>query len=109
MATKQNTARTKTATNCCDGDCCDSGCGCRSPNTMDCCRVEAVVSLDARGQMVLPKDVREKAGFRPDEKLAVVSWQRGEQVCCVTLQRADDLADVVRDRFGPLLSSRRSR
>jgi antitoxin PrlF len=72
---------------------------------MDCCRVEAVVSLDARGQMVLPKDVRERAGFRPNEKLAVVSWQRGDEVCCVTLQRADDLAEIVRRRYGPLLGA----
>jgi antitoxin PrlF len=72
---------------------------------MDICRVEAVVSLDARGQMVLPKDVRERAGFGPEQKLAVVSWQRGDQVCCVTLQRSDDLAEMVRRRYGPLLST----
>jgi AbrB family looped-hinge helix DNA binding protein len=74
---------------------------------MDGCRVEAVVSLDPRGQMVLPKDVREKAGFRPNEKLAVVTWEQNDRVCCVTLQRADDLAEVVRRRYGPLLSGAR--
>jgi antitoxin PrlF len=73
----------------------------------DSCRVESVVSLDPRGQMVLPKDVREKAGFGPHEKLAVVSWTRGSEVCCVTLQRADDLADLVRRRYGPLLANAR--
>jgi antitoxin PrlF len=75
---------------------------------MDGCRVEAVVGLDARGQMVLPKDVRERAGFGPDEKLAVVSWERGGQVCCVSLQRAEDLAEAVRRRYGPVLSGARA-
>ena len=30
----------------------------------DCCKVQAVVSVDERGQMVLPKEIREKAGIK---------------------------------------------
>jgi len=90
---------------CCDSQCCDSSCSCRGVNILDCCRVEAVVSVDRRGQMVLPKEVREKAGIGPDQKLAIVSWMRGKDICCVTLQKADDLAEVVRRTYGPLLSS----
>jgi AbrB family looped-hinge helix DNA binding protein len=52
-----------------------------------CCRVEAVVGVDERGQMVLPKDVREKAGIRAGDKLAVVMWEQGEEVCCLVLMR----------------------
>jgi DNA-binding transcriptional regulator/RsmH inhibitor MraZ len=29
-----------------------------------CCRVEALVSVDERGQVVLPKELREKAGIK---------------------------------------------
>jgi len=90
---------------CCDSRCCDSACTCRGVSVLDCCRVEAVVSIDGRGQMVLPKDVREKAGFQPDQKLAIVSWMKGKELCCLTLQKADDLAEVVRRAYGPLLSS----
>ena len=90
---------------CCDSRCCDANCGCRAGSALDCCRVEAVVRLDDRGQMVLPKEVREKAGFRPDQKLALVSWMKGDELCCLTLQRADDLAELVRHAYGPLLSS----
>jgi len=90
---------------CCDSQCCDSSCSCRGVNILDCCRVEAVVSVDRRGQMVLPKEVREKAGIGPDQKLAIVSWMRGKDICCVTLQKADDLAEVVRRTYGPRLSS----
>jgi antitoxin PrlF len=106
MAKKRSSTTIEDARGCCGGDC-EEDCACRSPAGLDGCRVEAIVRLDARGQMVLPKDVRERAGFRPDEKLAVVSWQRGNQVCCVALQRADDLAEVVRQRFGPLLTAHR--
>ena len=33
--------------------------------TLSCCKVEAIVSVDERGQMVLPKELRE-AGAHPD-------------------------------------------
>jgi len=89
---------------CCDSDCCGTECSCRGPNRFDGCRVEAVVPIDGRGQMVLPKEFRERAGFGPDQKLALVSWRRGEELCCFTLQKADDLAEMVRRTYGPLLS-----
>lgn len=103
----RKTSKTKPAesTACCDCRCCDSTCSCRATSALDCCRVEAVVNIDGRGQMVLPKEVREKAGFRHNQKLALVSWMRGDELCCITLQKADDLAELVRRTYGPLLSS----
>lgn len=75
----------------------------------DCCpreelKVEAIVSVDDRGQMVLPKDIREKLDLRAGEKLAVVTKERDGKVCCIYLFRTDELLDMVRDRLGPLLS-----
>ena len=35
--------------------------------------VEALVPIDARGQIVLPKDVREKAGINAGDKVAVMA------------------------------------
>jgi AbrB family looped-hinge helix DNA binding protein len=66
-------------------------------------RVEAIVSVDERGQMVLPKDIREKLGLRPGEKLAVVTREREGRVCCVYMFRTDELAGMVREKLGPLL------
>lgn len=74
--------------------------------TMDeksCCRVEAIVSVDERGQMVLPKEVREQAGISPGDKLAVVTWFRGGEVCCLTLIKAKDMMGMVRDMLGPMM------
>jgi AbrB family looped-hinge helix DNA binding protein len=60
-----------------------------------------MVGVDERGQMVLPKDVREKAGIRAGDKLAVVMWEREGEVCCLVLMKADKLDTTVRDILGP--------
>jgi antitoxin PrlF len=75
-------------------------CGC-TPGSG--CHVEAVLSLDERGQMVLPKDVREKAGIRTGDKLALISWSRNGEVCCLALMKADNLNGMVKDILGPLM------
>ena len=69
-----------------------------------CCRVEAVISIDERGQTVLPKDLRDRASIRPGEKLAVVSMQRGGKTCCLTLIKAEELTGMVTDMLGPLMA-----
>jgi antitoxin PrlF len=67
------------------------------------CRVEAVLSVDERGQMVLPKDVREKAGIKTGDKLALISWSRGGDVCCLALMKVENLSGMVKDVLGPLM------
>lgn len=59
--------------------------------------------VDGRGQMVLPKEVRDRFGIAAGEKLAVVVWKREENACCITLHKADEIADRVRQTYGPLL------
>jgi len=71
-----------------------------SQGAQPCCRVEAVVGVDERGQMVLPKEVREKAGIKAGDKLAVVMWEKAGQVCCLVLMKADKLDSPVRDLIG---------
>jgi len=69
----------------------------------ECCGVEALVTVDERGQMVLPKDVREAAGIRPGDKLALILWKKNHAVCCMTLIKADELTGIIRSRLGPLM------
>jgi AbrB family looped-hinge helix DNA binding protein len=64
--------------------------------------VEAVLSLDERGQMVLPKEVRERAGIQTGEKLALISCEKEGKVCCLALIRAGELSGMVRGILGPL-------
>jgi antitoxin PrlF len=73
------------------------------PGTTACCRVEALVSIDERGQMVLPKELREKAGFHPGEKLAVTAWEKDGAICCITLTRVEELTDMVKAAIGPVM------
>jgi len=68
-----------------------------------CCRVESVVSVDDRGQMVLPKELREKIGIRAGDKLAVISMEKKGAVCCLSLIKAQELAGMIRNLIGPLL------
>ena len=70
-----------------------------------CCKVESIVSVDERGQMVLPKEVRDAAGIRPGDKLAIVLWKKGEDVCCMSLIKADALTGMVKGMLGPLMKA----
>lgn len=69
-----------------------------------CCALEAVVSVDERGQLVLPKEVRTRMGILPGERLALVSY-RGENgdLCCLTLVKTETVAGAVRSVIGPAL------
>jgi antitoxin PrlF len=68
-----------------------------------CCKVESIVSVDERGQMVLPKEVRDAAGIRPGDKLALIMWKKGEEVCCMSLIKVDALTGMVKGMLGPLM------
>ncbi len=73
------------------------------------CQVEAILSIDERGQMVLPKDVREKAGIRTGDKLALISWSRDGTVCCLALMKVGNLSGMVKDVLGPLMQESEKR
>jgi len=66
-------------------------------------KVESVLSVDERGQMVLPKDLRKRAGIGPGDKLMIVSHEQGGEVCCLTLIKADSLTDMVKGVLGPMM------
>ena len=68
-----------------------------------CCKVESLISVDDRGQMVLPKEIRDKAGIRAGEKLAVVSWEKDGEVCCISLIKAENLTGMVKGLLGPMM------
>ncbi len=70
-----------------------------------CCKVESVVMIDERGQMVLPKEIRDAVGIHAGDKLAVIPWKKDDKVCCITLMRVEELTDVVKDKLGPVLKN----
>ncbi len=70
---------------------------------MSCCKVESVVSVDDRGQMVLPKEVRDRAKIQAGDKLAVITMERGGEVCCIALIKAGEFEDMVKGFLGPMM------
>jgi AbrB family looped-hinge helix DNA binding protein len=67
------------------------------------CKVESIISVDERGQMVLPKELRDKAKIGAGDKLAVTSWEKDGEVCCITLIKVEDLVEMVKGQLGPII------
>lgn len=71
----------------------------------ECCKIDAIVSIDSKGQIVLPKDLRERAQFKPSDKLALIGFERNEGICCVMIVKVDMLANAVTKTLSPLLNA----
>ena len=80
-----------------------SGCLASGSSSSKCCQVESLLSVDERGQMILPKHLREKLNIKPGDKLALISWEKEGAVCCFTLVKADSLAGGIRDFLSPMM------
>ncbi|MBM4307438.1 MAG: AbrB/MazE/SpoVT family DNA-binding domain-containing protein [Deltaproteobacteria bacterium] len=70
---------------------------------VSCCKVESIISVDERGQMVLPKDLRDRANIRPGDKLALVSLDKDGEICCFYLIKSEQLGERVKDFLGPMM------
>ena len=51
-----------------------------------CCKVESVVTVDSKGQILLPKDLREKANINAGDKLVVIRYDSGKRVTIAVLE-----------------------
>jgi antitoxin PrlF len=69
----------------------------------DTCRIDAVITMDVKGQIVLPKDLREKANMKPNDKIAVVACEKDGEVCCIMMVKAEKLVGAVTKTLGPLI------
>jgi antitoxin PrlF len=78
-------------------------CSAAKTSKATCCKVEALVSIDERGQMILPKEIRDRANIRAGDKLAVTSLEKEGKMCCILLTRAEDLSGMVITVLGPVV------
>lgn len=69
----------------------------------ECCKVDAVVTIDSRGQLVLPKDLRERAKLKPNDKLAVVSFERDGEIYCIIMVKAEKFGNTLKSFLSPML------
>lgn len=87
---------------CADETKCEVGCS-PTKTCVTACRINAIVTVDERGQMILPKEIREKAGIKAGDRLAVVSCEKDGKIECITLMRADKLTESIKKTLGPLM------
>jgi antitoxin PrlF len=67
------------------------------------CQVESLVSIDERGQMVLPKELRDRAKIKPGDKLAIIAWEKNGEICCLSLIKTDNFNGLLADLLGPMV------
>lgn len=72
-------------------------------DSKSCCNVESIVSIDERGQMVLSKELREKAGIKAGDKFAVSACEKDGKVCCIVLVPVKEFAGVVKSIIGEII------
>lgn len=71
----------------------------------ECCKIDAVVTIDSKGQIVLPKDLRDRANLKTSDKLAVIAFERDGEVCCFTMVKTELLGDPVKKALGSVLKN----
>ncbi|TXT58942.1 MAG: AbrB family transcriptional regulator [Promethearchaeota archaeon] len=67
------------------------------------CNVEAIVSVDSKGRILLPSELRQKGNVNSDDKFAVVSWKKNGDICCFSLIKVNYLGNMVRNFLGPMM------
>ncbi len=77
--------------------------GIASDKTNATCKVESIISVDERGQMVLPKELRQKAKIGAGDKLALTTWEKDGRVRCLTLIKVEDLVEMMKGQLGPII------
>ncbi len=78
---------------------------CASDSSSGCCRVEAILAIDERGQMVIPKEVRDLAQIRPGDRLALVSCRGNGGISCLMLIHNDRLTEMVKTVLSPVMKN----
>ncbi|MFW9852933.1 MAG: HgcAB-associated protein HgcC [Candidatus Thorarchaeota archaeon] len=68
-----------------------------------CCHVEGVVTVDAKGQIVLPKSLRENMDIKEKDKLIVVGMREKGKVTSISLFKAEKMDNMVKVMLKPIM------
>lgn len=55
--------------------------------------------IDERGQIVIPKNVRDKLGLTGNEKLVLISWTKDNKVESVSIMRNDLFSEIINNYY----------
>ena len=64
-----------------------------------------MVSVDSRGQIVLPKEIRDRAGIENGDRLVLIGWEKNGAVCCLSLVKTDKITGMVADYLEPMMKN----
>lgn len=73
------------------------------PKKLCCCKIESLITVDERGQMILPKELRKSANIKAGDKFALISWEKHNKVCCISLIKAEEFVYMVKDLLSPMM------
>jgi antitoxin PrlF len=66
-------------------------------------KVEAVVSVDDKGQIVLPKEVRTKAKINAGDKLVLGSLTKSGETIFLMMLKSELFAEHFKEALGPVM------
>ena len=81
-------------------DCCPS-----NEEGSSCCHVEGVVTIDAKGQIVLPKSLREEMELEEKDKLIVVSMKDKGKIASISLFKSKAMDNMVKIMLKPVMET----
>lgn len=67
--------------------------------------VEAIISCDDRGQLVLPKEIRKRLNINSGEKLALLNITSGTEDFFLTLIKANSLEKLIKNYMTPVMEN----
>ena len=65
--------------------------------------IEAILSCDDRGSLVLPKEIRKRLKIKAGEKLALLNIKNDEGDFLLTLIRANSLEGLIKNYLTPVM------
>ncbi len=65
--------------------------------------IEAIISCDDRGQLVLPKEIRKRLNINSGEKLALLNISSGKEEFILTLIKANSLEKLIKTYMTPVM------
>ena len=67
-------------------------------------KIEAVLSVDSKGQILLPKDLRDKADIKTGDRLVCIAGcDENGKICCLILVKSELMDEEVRKFISPML------
>jgi AbrB family looped-hinge helix DNA binding protein len=70
---------------------------------LGCCHIEGVVNVDSRGQIVLPKGLRDKMKISEGDRLVVISMREKGVLSSISLMKADKIDGMVKVALKPIM------